>query len=81
MLSLKYEELQDFLGGFLAWSARGDLVEKRVQVLADSWSLPAAKCWAEDGGEAGYSDAMELLDLGLHLIGDESEEVGCFLCQ
>lgn len=35
----------------------------------------AAKSWAEDGGESGYTDAMELLDLGLHLIGDESEEV------
>ena len=35
---------------------------------------PAAKSWAEDGEEAGYTDAMELLDLGLHLIGDESEE-------
>jgi hypothetical protein len=34
-----------------------------------------AKSWAEDGGDAGYTDAMELLDLGLHLIGDESEEV------
>lgn len=39
------------------------------------WYLSAAKSWAEDGGEAGYTDAMELLDLGLHLIGDESEEV------
>ena len=37
--------------------------------------LFVAKSWAEDGGEAGYTDAMELLDLGLHLIGDESEEV------
>lgn len=38
----------------------------------------AAKSWAEDGGDAGYTDAMELLDLGLHLIGDESEEVNPF---
>ena len=37
--------------------------------------MNAAKSWAEDGGESGYTDAMELLDLGLHLIGDESEEV------
>ena len=43
--------------------------------FADVYIDSVAKSWAEDGGESGYTDAMELLDLGLHLIGDESEEV------
>lgn len=52
------------------------LHEARFSRLLSMFCLGfAAKSWAEDGGEAGYTDAMELLDLGLHLIGDESEEV------
>ena len=27
--------------------------------------------WAKDGAEKGYADALELLDLALHLVGDE----------